>query len=75
MRFADRNKERKQYLYVLSSDLKRRCSSGGLKLLQTIKDINGQSVYVFSMDRLTFDISDDIRAGRCYVSDRCTLSF
>ena len=55
MRFADRNKDRKQYLYVLSSDLKRRCSSGGLKLLQTIKDINGQSVYVFSMDRLTFD--------------------
>ncbi len=75
MRYADRGKDRRQFLYVLDSDLRRTCAERGLKLIQTLKDINGRTIYVFDMNRLSFDISDEISAGRCYVSNRCTLSF
>lgn len=75
MRYADRGKERKEFAYVLDADLKRKFISNGCKLIQTLKDVNGHSVYIFTLDRLSFDISEDISSGKCYISDRCTLSF
>lgn len=62
-------------LCVTSPGLAKKLVAAGATLLQQRKDINGEFVWFFDADKLSFDISDAVNRGDAFFSSTMSIAF
>lgn len=63
------------YLCVYDRDLYEELIYNGADLLNEQKGINGEVVWTFALGNLHFDIQDEQYAGKCFLTNRLTMTF
>lgn len=63
------------YLCVYDRDLCEKLLADGADLLNEQHGSNGEVVWTFSLGNLHFDIQDEKFAGKCFLTNRLTMTF
>lgn len=63
------------YLYVFDRDLYEHLICEGADLLNEQTDVNGDTVWTFALGSIHFDIQDEKYRGKCFSTNRLTMTF